>query len=122
MVTGGQHSNRFAVSSGRFGVLASREEQWCTYFSVGSVELTYPVAPLDYNVWVHYVIAWDGTVLRSYMNGVLVNAVEPKEQARRCASHGRAIQLSIRCLDLLSEIYPLAGSAQTHPGGSEEIR
>jgi hypothetical protein len=81
MVTGGQHSNRFAVSCGRFGVVASREEQWCTYFTVGAVELTFPVAALEYDTWVHYVISWDGTVLRSYVNSVLMNVAEPRDQA-----------------------------------------
>ena len=83
MVTGGQHSNRVALSCGRYGIIASREEQWCTYFTLGAVELNFAIAPLEYNNWVHFAIVWDGMVLRTYISGMPMSAVEPQEQAHR---------------------------------------
>ena len=74
--TGGKDTVRVMVMSGRYAVLASRDNQLVAVFYDGLHEINVKMAQIQYDIWVHVVCTYDGTTLRCYLNSVLQKQVE----------------------------------------------
>ncbi|KAJ1428375.1 hypothetical protein B484DRAFT_419428 [Ochromonadaceae sp. CCMP2298] len=88
MVQGGRDMSRTMLMSGRYAVLASRDNMLVVVFIEGLHEIHVKLCPLVMDVWVHLCVTYDGTTLRCYMDSVLTKAAEVdgillfKQQAR----------------------------------------
>lgn len=73
---GGKDTVRVMVMSGRYAVLASRDNFLTVVFYEGVHEVSVKMVPVQYDEWVHVVCTYDGTALRCYLNSVMCKQVE----------------------------------------------
>lgn len=74
--TGGKDTVRVMVMSGRYAIIASRDNFLTVVFYEGVHEINVKMVPMQYNEWVHVSCTYDGTTLRCYLNSVLCKHVE----------------------------------------------
>lgn len=67
--TGGADTLRVALMSGRYGVVASRDNFWTFVLIEGMYDIYIRIAEIDKAAkWAHIMCTYDGTILRCYFN------------------------------------------------------
>jgi hypothetical protein len=73
---GGHNSTRTALMSGRYAIVASRDNYWTFVLMQEMLEVNLRLLPVEYGVWANVIATFDGTTLRCYFNSLLVALIE----------------------------------------------
>ncbi|CAM9977150.1 unnamed protein product [Scytosiphon promiscuus] len=74
---GGLDTTRYVLMSGRYSLLATRENIWATSVCTEDGSELYVLGPrVEHGQWAYLVATYDGLVVRMYVNGELVAQVE----------------------------------------------
>ena len=70
------NGSRYALMSGRFGLMINRENEWTMLWSFENIEIFMKIGHMVAEHWVHIVCTYDGTSIRAYTDGKLCATME----------------------------------------------